>query len=68
MDEPEVSEQDAVAILQSNVEATVNSLLDERKLRWLSNTEEFKQGLLIGLELAGIYGDAIYKLYNTTND
>ena len=63
MDEPEINEDDAVAILRNNVEATVNSLLDERKLRWLSETEEFKEGLLIGLELAGIYGEDIHKLY-----
>ena len=57
-------DEDAV-ILMSNVESTINSLLDERKLRWMSATEEFREGLLIGLELAGIYGDKIHKLYST---
>lgn len=67
MDEPEINEDDVVAILRSNVEATINSLLDEKKLRWISNTEEFVEGLLVGLELAGIYGDEIHKLYNTND-
>jgi hypothetical protein len=50
-------------LLLNQVEATVNGLITKRKLRWLSDTLEFKEGLLIGLELAGIYGKQFSEIY-----
>jgi hypothetical protein len=52
-------------VLLGQVEATVNGLIVKRKLRWMSDTEEFKEGLLVGLELAGIYGKQISEIYKT---
>ena len=52
--------------LQWDVSFTINELLDERKLRWCADTVEFTEGLLIGLELAGIYGKKIQKIYPTS--
>ena len=56
------------AALQTKVEDTINELLTERKLKWMSTTMEFREGLLVGLELAGMYGDEIHKLYSNKRD
>ena len=55
-------------LLLSQVEATVNGLITKRKLKWMSNTLEFKEGLLVGLELAGIHGKQISEIYKAEND
>lgn len=56
------------AILVGNVEASVKSLLEERKLKYISDTFEFVEGLKIGLEIAGLYGDDIKELYTKRTD
>lgn len=56
-----------VTTIQCDVELKIKHLIKERKLKWMEDTDEFKQGLLIGLEIAGIYGDAIHKMYNSSS-
>jgi hypothetical protein len=57
-----------IEILLTKVESTVNGLITKRKLKWMSDTSEFREGLLIGLELAGIYGKQISEIYKVEND
>jgi hypothetical protein len=57
--------------LFKDVRRTIQHLIDERKLKWLSNSIEFKEGVEIGLEIAALYGDkinAIYTNHNTDSD
>jgi len=57
--------------LFKDVRDTIANLIEDRKLNWLSNTIEFKEGIDIGLEIAALYGDKInevYKKYNISTD
>ena len=54
--------------LLEQIEATVNGLITKRQLKWMSNTVEFREGMLIGLELAGIYGRQISEMYTAEED
>lgn len=53
--------------LQDDVEKSIAKLLDERKLRYCSDSLEFVEGLKIGLEIAGLYGDGIKDLYSKSS-
>jgi hypothetical protein len=59
----ELTNEENIAILEHNIEKTIETLLTDKKLKYISNTMEFVNGLMIGLEIAGIYGDEIHKLY-----
>ena len=50
--------------LQSNVESSVEALIEDRKLRYCADSLEFVEGLKIGLEIAGLYGNDIKELYS----
>ena len=54
------------AILRGNVEASIASLIEERKVKYISNSLEFVEGLKIGLEIAGLYGNEIKTLYTNS--
>ena len=58
-------ENTELTTLHANVEMSITKLIEDRRLKWLADTLEFKEGILIGLEIAGIYGDAICKMYNS---
>ena len=49
-----------------DVKNTISKLIDERQLKWMSETKEFKEGMEIGLEIAALYGDKINELYETS--
>ena len=51
------------AALATRVEESIASLIAGRKLKYMEKTPEFVEGVLIGLEIAGIYGDKIKELY-----
>lgn len=53
--------------LFKDVRDTIMSLIDERKIRWLSETIEFKEGIEVGLEIAALYGDKINEIYKKSN-
>lgn len=55
--------EEEIHILQQNVINTINDLLDKRKLHWMEKTPEFCEGLKVGLEVAGIYGDKINEIF-----
>jgi hypothetical protein len=59
-----VINSDTDAILQSNVEASIDGLITDRKVKYIADTLEFVEGLKIGLEIAGLYGDDIKALYS----
>lgn len=71
-----MSEKNLVSLndsgLQKEVIDAIECILIERKLKWMSNTEEFTSGLLVGLEIAGLFGDRINEVYTAsttdTND
>ena len=50
--------------LQSNVESSVEALIEDRKLRYCADSVEFVEGLKVGLEIAGLYGNDIKELYS----
>lgn len=45
------------------VRDAIFTLIDERKLKWMSDTIEFKEGVEVGLEIAALYGDEINEIY-----
>lgn len=51
------------AILENNVTKSIESMLEDKQLKYIADTPEFIEGLLVGLEIAGIYGDEIKNLY-----
>lgn len=55
------------AILLANIESSIESILTEKKLKYISDTMEFVEGLLVGMEVAKLYGDKIHELYMEKN-
>ena len=51
------------AILIGNVESSIRSLIKERKVKYIEDSLDFIEGLMIGMEIAGLYGDDIKELY-----
>lgn len=49
--------------LIESVLTSIASMLEDRKLKYIADTYEFGEGLKIGLEIAGIYGDKIKEIY-----
>lgn len=49
--------------LFKGIRDTIQSLIDERKLKWLADTTEFSEGVQVGLEIAALYGDKLHELY-----
>lgn len=62
-----IMEQNEIAILRDNIEKTIEDILEKKKIKYISDTMEFVQGLLVGLEIAGIYGESIHELYTKKN-
>jgi hypothetical protein len=61
-------DENRIAILQDNVEKAIEDILDKRKIKYISDTPEFVEGLLVGLEIAGIFGGDINEVYNNNSD
>lgn len=56
------------AILLNNIEKTIENILDKKKIKYISDSMEFVEGLLVGLEIAGIYGNSIHELYSKNHN
>lgn len=50
-----------------DVRDKIMELIEERKLKWLSETIEFREGVEVGLEIAAFYGDKISEIYKKSN-
>jgi hypothetical protein len=57
-------DKDEVAILTNNITNSIKDILENKKISYMSDTPEFVEGLLVGLEIAGIYGNDIQKVYS----
>lgn len=51
------------AIMVNNIEQCIESLINARNLNDISDSPEFISGLLVGLEIAKIFGDRIHEIY-----
>ena len=54
--------------LLERVTESIEKLIETKKLKYIEETDEFVQGLLIGLEIAGMYGDEIKQIYSDNTD
>lgn len=57
-----MSGNDEIAILEQNVINSINDILTKQKLHYIEHTFEFIKGLMVGLEVAKLYGESIQKL------
>lgn len=45
------------------VEESIAAIITGRKLKYIETAPEFIEGLLVGMEIAGLHGDKIKELY-----
>lgn len=50
-------------IIKNSIEKSIESLIVVRKLELMADSPEFINGLLIGLEIAGLFGNHIHEMY-----
>lgn len=53
-------------LFAKKVEESISNLIDERKLRYIADTNEFIEGMLIGLEIAALHGDKMHEIYKNS--
>lgn len=64
MSDTNSTEMVIVTTLGDVVTKEIENIITERKLRYIDTSPEFTEGLLVGLEIAGRFGDKIHEMYS----
>lgn len=56
-----------ISELHDDVVKSIEKIIEERKIKYIQENAEFTEGLLVGLEIAGLYGDKIHEIYTKYN-